>query len=177
MIIVLFFYLHFRYLNDFRRRSKYLLLASLIFYSKPIFMEICSIMLALSIVDYFEHIIPNELNFSLLSLGLFYKLNSVTKTMESSHLSLIFAALFIIILAVISFSGDSIGFGDVKLLAAMLLITSASFLLDMIFVLTFLLLIVAVFFLIKDKNLKGQIAFGPLVLIAFVIVNALESIY
>jgi leader peptidase (prepilin peptidase)/N-methyltransferase len=146
------------------------------------------ILIAASVIDLQKKILPNELTYLLLWLGLLISLNNTFVSAEASIVGAIsgYLALFSVFMVFKLLTGkDGMGFGDFKLLAALGAWTGWQYLVLIIFLASVLGLIFAFFsFLVqltkfdKADNSDPTIPFGPFLSIAgFVALVWGEAIY
>lgn len=170
MILLVFLYLKNRFEKDqILSKSKYLVFLSLLFIQDIGVLLLSSILFAISLIDLFESKIPNELSLSLLTVGLWLKLLNGEKFFDFNNFESFAIIFFILILLVISISSGSIGLGDVKLFAVLLLIMKPIFLLNMIFILSFIIFLYSGALLIKTRDRKAKFPLAPFIYCSFLL--------
>lgn len=174
MILLLLCYLDKRFKNDHvLNRVKYLPLLSIMFIQDFNTLLISYFLISISVIDICEYKIPNELNISLLLAGLYLKLINHELLIKKFGIEDLITISFIIILFIISLISSSIGLGDVKLLVVLYLITDGAYFINMIFILSLLVFIFAIFSLIKNKDRKTKLPLAPFIYFSILINNIL----
>jgi len=137
------------------------------------FAILCTVLIVISGIDYEHQIIPDEMVWMILILGIVYQLTThfylqLPSSWISSILGLVMGGGFFLLIAVVS--GGGMGGGDIKLMGALgiwfgwqltLLNMLLSFILGAILSMVLLLL--------KIKGRKEAIPFGPFIALATVI--------
>lgn len=130
-----------------------------------IYFVLALVLLTIVIIDYEKQIIPDELSFSLLFLGLF---------MNPSLIGLLLGLLsasFLLFIHLLT-KGKGMGLGDVKLAIGLGLLLGTFEEVFLWMNLSFILGGLYSFFLLifQKANLKTKLAFGPFLIIAFVLI-------
>ncbi|MFF2531494.1 prepilin peptidase [Brevibacillus sp. NPDC058079] len=124
-----------------------------------------SILVSIFFVDLKHYIIPNEYNLALFALAIFFVANTSQYWTVFVKGGFFFALTFLVIFFV---TKGSIGMGDVKMSLAIGLMMGIGYLMNYLIV-TFLLgaLVSVILLILKKNTIKGKIAFGPYMVIAF----------
>ena len=128
-------------------------------------------------IDFKEHIIPDRLILTLFELGMIFSVMEGFDSLNVFTDRLIGMAIGFSIFAIIIFLGnlitkkESMGYGDIKLMAALGLLFGRIEIL-MIVIISFLIaaIVSIVLLLIRKKKISGYIAFGPYISIASFVV-------
>lgn len=170
MIFILYQYLKNRYKDcDIKKYYLFITLLISIVFIPNLKLYLASLLLtAISIVDYLEHKIPNELNWMFFFASILFCLLNINVCLEIEY-SLLIALLFLIILALLSLLSNAVGFADVRILMSILLGYSTVFFLNFLFYLSIGLFLVSIVFIFKTRNLKKEMALAPLIHIAFIL--------
>lgn len=170
MILFTFFYLDKRYKKDpLLNKSKYLAFLSLVFIYRIDLLLISPIFFAIGFIDLIEYKIPNDLNISLLLVGLFIRFISKQDIFLYQKFELIFMGLFLLVLFLISYKKDLVGFGDVKNFMALSMIKNPHNFINLLFYLSILLFLTSIVILLKTRDKKSKLPLGPIIFISYIL--------
>jgi leader peptidase (prepilin peptidase)/N-methyltransferase len=129
----------------------------------PVTYTLFSVSLAILVIDIEHQIIPDELTWLLVLLGLYTTYNILYTSLFSAFF---FSFLFLFLHLITK--GRGMGLGDVKLAIPLALILGFEKSWSWLFV-SFVIggIVASILLLLKRANLKTKIAFGPFMLIAF----------
>lgn len=138
--------------------------------------------LALAWTDFREHIIPNEVIVTLLSLRVIFYIwefielqNRFFQVLTNSLMSFLLIGLFLIAVRLIA--KDSIGFGDIKLMITMAVYQGFMGVFSSIFLSLLIMSIVGIVLLVtKKKKKKDTMAFAPSVLVGLCVSMTMSGI-
>lgn len=135
---------------------------------------ICSVLIAIAIIDLKELIIPDSLVLSIIGVTIIYKILSYLLYNQSPEILASILGLALaggLFLAIIILSGGGMGGGDVTLIGALGFILGVKYILLTIFISFMLGAIISLGLLAtKIKTKKDPIPFGPFIILAFFIV-------
>lgn len=170
MILFTFFYLDKRYKKDpLLNKSKYLAFLSLAFIYRIDLLLISPIFFAIGFIDLIEYKIPNDLNVSLLLVGLFIRFISKQDIFLYQKFELIFMGLFLLVLFLISYKKDLVGFGDVKNFMVLSMIKNPHDFINLLFYLSILLLLTSIVILLKTRDKKSKLPLGHIIFISYIL--------
>jgi prepilin signal peptidase PulO-like enzyme (type II secretory pathway) len=123
-----------------------------------------SILTSTFFIDIQYKIIPNEYNLGLFLLGIVFVINNHTHWLVFVKGGLYFVFVFALIFVI----SRQLGFGDVKMSISIGMFLGSGLLMNYLMV-TFLTgaVVSIILLLLKKQNLKGHIAFGPYMVLAF----------
>ena len=126
-----------------------------------------SLIIASSVIDYQLQIIPNELNYFGIIIGLILALAFDYISIKLALLGLVIPALFLLLIAIITKGG--MGLGDVKFAAMIGTFIGAKFTLIGIFLGALIGSVIGLILMIRDKKYrKSKLPFGPLIALGVV---------
>lgn len=133
-----------------------------------VWVDLLFTLIMMTIVDIKHHIIPNQLNFLLLSSM------SIAGVIANINYELWYIVIFAIVLLILylisRFTNEQIGMGDVKLVAIVTLIMGGAFTIyTMLFSMIIMVIYAIPMMIAKKLNLKSQLPFVPFYTVGVVI--------
>ncbi|TBR38148.1 prepilin peptidase [Marinomonas agarivorans] len=137
-----------------------------------------SVLVTISLVDWRHQWIPDQLNFTLLGLGLLYTIITATSVVLREHvIAMLIGYLLVALLRQIYLvfrNVEAIGLGDAKLLAGL----GAWLGLSSLFSVIFLASLLGIFYaLATQKKVHQTISFGPFLALAAIIIFMTEAYF